>query len=213
MRCQKTSKFLTLIILTFFFISMMGMAVSAQGEPEHAVETGVDDDGDGLTNEDEENKTKTDPLSPDTDGDGLTDLYEWEHEGMDPLDPNIPYKLRVFEDKDEYDREEVRDSLLNTALFTFLMGFAVFALLAGAFTAYFGAGKSRAIGAGLMMIGLIVILVWVFYGVMGEYDSDTLLGIVHWEAAATLEAFVTVLAALVGAVAAIGLFLVAIMKS
>ena len=121
--------------------------------------------------------------------------------------------ILVYQDSDDVDRREARDDKINTALFTFCLAFAVFALLAGAFTAYFGAGKSRAIGAGLMMIGLIVVIVWIYFGIMQEYPDDSLIGIIHWEAAKTFEAFLTVLAALIGAVAAIGLFLIAIMKS
>ena len=85
--------------------------------------------------------------------------------------------------------------------------------LSGIFTAYFGAGKSRAIGGVLLALGLIVILVWVYFGLLSSYPDDTILGIVHWDAARTMEAFVTVLGAIIGAVVAIVLFLVAIMKS
>lgn len=204
MRCQKFVKIGTLFILVIFLISLLGFSTSAVSEV-----SDTDWDGDGLSN-DKEKEYGTNATKPDTDGDGLTDKYEIDHD-MDPL---VSAKdILVYQDKDDVDRRETRDDLFNTALFTFCLAFAVFALLAGAFTAYFGAGKSRAIGAGLMLIGLIVIIVWIYFGVMTEYPDDTLLGIIHWEAAKTLEAFLTVLAALIGAVAAIGLFLVAIMKS
>jgi hypothetical protein len=46
----------------------------------------VDTDGDGLTDEEEENLYNTDPLDPDTDGDGLWDGTEVLDIGTDPLD-------------------------------------------------------------------------------------------------------------------------------
>jgi hypothetical protein len=43
-----------------------------------------------------------------------------------------------------------------------LLTFALFMLLAGAFTAYFGSGKSRTIGIVLLVVGLIVGVLWVY---------------------------------------------------
>ena len=103
--------------------------------------------------------------------------------------------------------------MVNIFLFVLLLSFAVFSLLAGIFTAYFGAGKSRAIGGVLLALGLVVILFWVWFGLLNDYPDDSLFGVVHWEAAKTLEAVVTVIGAVVGATIAIVFFLVAIMKS
>ncbi|MFR9853913.1 hypothetical protein ACL1IW_04345 [Corynebacterium striatum] len=55
----------------------------------------LDTDGDGLTDDQEVNVTKTDPTNPDTDGDGLTDEDETSGErntgfGKKPTDPNNP---------------------------------------------------------------------------------------------------------------------------
>jgi hypothetical protein len=87
-----------------------------------------------------------------------------------------------------------------------VMVFALFMVLAGAFTAYFGSGRSRAIGAALLIIGLIVGIVWVYLG--GFTDIiDVNLSDVIW------NAFLNLLAAIIGALIAVGIFLVAIMKS
>lgn len=206
MRCEKFLKLSALLMIVFMLFSLLVATGPVAGQ----TVSDTDSDGDGLTDEAENNTHNTNPLSPDTDGDGLTDKYEVDND----MDPNEKAKdIHVFETKEDVERRDLRDSLFNTFFFTLCLAFAVFALLAGAFTAYFGAGKSRAIGAGLMVVGIIVILIWLYFGVLSEYPDDTLLGIIHWEAAKTLEAFITVLAALIGAIAAIGLFLVAIMKS
>jgi hypothetical protein len=147
----------------------------------------------------------------DNDGDGLDDQWEADH-GYDNTDKNDPEKVLIYDD-DEWEREEKEDDLLNIFLFVLIMSFGIFSLLAGIFTAYFGAGKSRAIGGFLLVIGIVIILIWVYFGIMQDYPDDTLLGVVHWEAAKTLEAFLTVLGAIIGALVAIGVFLLAIMKS
>lgn len=201
MRCFTKSRISVLLILTFLIFSIFSLTGNVIADQI----TELDSDGDGLSDEKEE-ELGTNATDPDSDGDGLTDGYEVDELNSDPLADQG--KSVIYGE-----REEVQDSLLNTALFTFLMAFAVFALLAGAFTAYFGAGKSRAIGSALMVIGLVVILFWIYFGIMQSYPDDSLLGIVHWDAAHTLSAFVTVLAAFLGAIAAIGLFLIAIMKS
>jgi hypothetical protein len=84
---------------------------------------------------------------------------------------------------------------------------ALFMLLAGVFTAYFGSGKSRMIGVALLVIGLIVGLLWVVMGLDSVEIIDVNLSKVIW------DAFLYILAGVIGALAAIGVFLLAIMKS
>src|SRR5438093_242896 len=50
-----------------------------------------------------------------------------------------------------------------TFLTILLLTFALFLLITGAFTAYFGSGKSRKIGVGLLIGGLVVGLAWGCY--------------------------------------------------
>jgi hypothetical protein len=88
-----------------------------------------------------------------------------------------------------------------------IMVFGLFMLLAGVFTAYFGSGKSRMIGVVLLVIGLVVGVLW---GVLCLDSVDVIdvdLGKVIW------DAFLFIVAGLIGALAAVGVFLVAIMKS
>src|SRR2546428_11952968 len=86
-----------------------------------------------------------------------------------------------------------------------LLTFSLFLVITGAFTAYFGSGKSRKIGGGLLGGGLVIGVLWVI--VMGPLNSSFGL----WDV--VLQTVVILLAALIGAAAAIGLFLLAIMKS
>ena len=88
-----------------------------------------------------------------------------------------------------------------------ILVFALFMLLAGVFTAYFGSGKSRMIGVILVVIGLIVGVVWVAMGLDSVDVLDVNLSKVVW------DAFLYILAGVIGAIAAIGVFLLAIMKS
>ncbi|QLH74853.1 MAG: hypothetical protein HPY73_04970 [Methanomassiliicoccales archaeon] len=93
-----------------------------------------------------------------------------------------------------------------------VLTFALFMLVAGVFTAYFGSGKSRMIGIVLLVVGLVVGVIWV-YGAMwggGDYiplPEDVHISDVIW------NAFVYIIAAVIGALIAIGAFLLAIMKS
>ncbi len=86
-----------------------------------------------------------------------------------------------------------------------LLTFSLFLLITGAFTAYFGSGKSRKIGAGLLVGGLVVGVFWGYYA--GPMNSSVdLVGII-------VQSIGVIIAAVIGAAAAIGLFLLAIMKS
>ena len=88
-----------------------------------------------------------------------------------------------------------------------LLIFGLFLVLAGAFTAYFGSGRSRGIGVALLVVGLVVGILFAFlyyaYGTSPAHQLSALL----W------QAFLVIIAAVIGALAAVGVFLVAIMKS
>jgi len=88
-----------------------------------------------------------------------------------------------------------------------ILVFALFMLLAGIFTAYFGSGKSRMIGVVLLVVGLVVGILWVVMGLDSVAVIDVDLSKVIW------DAFLFILSGVLGALAAIGVFLVAIMKS
>ena len=92
-----------------------------------------------------------------------------------------------------------------TFLTILLMTFALFLVITGAFTAYFGSGKSRKIGVGLLVGGLVVGLLWGWYAGPAATSVDLLTVIA--------QSIGVILAAIIGAAAAIGLFLLAIMKS
>ena len=92
-----------------------------------------------------------------------------------------------------------------TFLTILLLTFSLFLVITGAFTAYFGSGKSRNIGVGLLVGGLIVGVLWGWYAGPGSTSVD-LIGTI-------VQSIGVILAAIIGAAAAIGLFLLAIMKS
>ncbi len=88
-----------------------------------------------------------------------------------------------------------------------LLTFALFLVITGAFTAYFGSGKSRKIGGGLLGGGVVVGVLWVV--AVGPLNSFGPFGLGD----VILQTVVILIAAVLGAAAAIGLFLLAIMKS
>lgn len=90
-----------------------------------------------------------------------------------------------------------------------LLVFAIALILAGAFTAYFGSGRSRAIGGGLMgagvAVGLIVIIMF-WYDILFPHNMLLLDHII-------IPGLIYLVAAGLGALAAVGLFIFAIMKA
>ncbi len=88
-----------------------------------------------------------------------------------------------------------------------VLTFSLFLVITGAFTAYFGSGKSRKIGGGLLGGGFAFGIVWAFLGGFNKViPVDSMLNIV-------IQSIAVLAAAAIGAVLAIGLFLLAIMKS
>ncbi len=101
---------------------------------------------------------------------------------------------------------------LWTFLTILLLTFALFLLITGAFTAYFGSGKSRKIGLGLLVGGLVVGILWAYYVYAAHPISGVAAGPVGL-GTVVIQAIGVMIAAVIGAAAAIGLFLLAIMKS
>lgn len=88
-----------------------------------------------------------------------------------------------------------------------LLVFGLFLILAGLFTAYFGSGKSRTIGVVLLVVGIVVGLAsGYWYHIAHSSDSLALTGLLE-------QTILVIVAAALGALAAIAIFLVAIMKS
>ncbi len=107
---------------------------------------------------------------------------------------------------------EIAGTSLNVGGWQFLaillLVFSLFLILAGIFTAYFGSGKSRMVGVGLLVAGLVVgLLVGYAYSAGWLGVGKGHLGTLIW------ESFLIILAAVIGALVAVGIFLVAIMKS
>lgn len=104
---------------------------------------------------------------------------------------------------------------LNPMIFVtiLLLTFALFLLITGAFTAYFGSGKSRKIGAGLLVGGLVVGIVWGYAAGPANWIEMMVNGVREPLLDVIVQSIGVVLAAVIGAAAAIGLFLLAIMKS
>ena len=92
-----------------------------------------------------------------------------------------------------------------------LLVFALCTLVAGLFTAYFGAGKSRTIGAGLMVLGLVIGIMWIYLAgiantIPGGESNIKVADVIF-------ESLFVIIAAIIGIVIALLLFLGAIMKS
>lgn len=82
-------------------------------------------------------------------------------------------------------------------------------LLTGLFTAYFGRGKSRMVGIVLAVVGVVVgLLMWQMHAMgISEFQSGYEFMELIWSSIKIIGAFV------IGAIIALAIFLVAIMKT
>ena len=89
-----------------------------------------------------------------------------------------------------------------------LLSFGFFTFVSGAFAAYFGAGKSRVIGVILVMVAILTGFVFAMF------TWSFIPGVaVQWDPQTVANAVLAVLAATVGGLASIVVFLTAIMKA
>ena len=92
-----------------------------------------------------------------------------------------------------------------------MLVFAVASIIAGIFTAYFGSGKSRAVGAILIIIGLIVFVLFLWFAGTLSFMGTAPISWAHKDV--ILNGVVAVIGAVLGALIALGIFLMAIMKA
>jgi len=100
--------------------------------------------------------------------------------------------------------------MLNIFLGMMLLVFAIASIIAGIFTAYFGSGRSRAVGGVLIIIGLLVGIVFLWGANMISLGN-----LPDWLnfKNTVVDGIVAIIGAIVGAVIALGIFLMAIMKA
>jgi hypothetical protein len=104
------------------------------------------------------------------------------------------------------------EGLIQYFLGMLMLVFAIASIIAGIFTAYFGSGKSRAVGGILMVIGLIVGIIFLWgAGILASF-MGTPTGFMNIVGSVT-NGVVSVIGAVVGALIALGIFLLAIMKA
>ncbi len=99
--------------------------------------------------------------------------------------------------------------IFQLVLASFLLWFSFLCFASGGFTAHYGTGRSKTIGAGLLLFGFIglVMLVW-FAGLLPGVASP-----VGWQTDVIAMAFWSTVAAAAGGGVAVLLFLAAIMRS
>ncbi len=90
-----------------------------------------------------------------------------------------------------------------------VLAFALVMLVAGLFSAYFGSGKSRAYGGIMAVVGLIVGVVWVY--LVGYSDISPFYEVPAWDT--IYNAVIDLIGIVIGALVAVGIFLVVVLKS
>ena len=96
-------------------------------------------------------------------------------------------------------------SFLTIVIFVF----ALVLMIAGIFSAYFGSGKSRTYGLIMLVAGLVVFAIWAY--LVGWSDMEMFVGVLAKDV--MVDAVINFVAIVLGALIAVGIFLVAVLKS
>jgi len=103
------------------------------------------------------------------------------------------------------------EGLVQYFLSMMTLVFAIASIIAGIFTAYFGSGKSRAVGAILIIIGLFVGVIFLWGANLLSFMGAPV-ELLNFSGT-IVNGIIAVIGAVVGALIAIGIFLLAIMKA
>ena len=102
--------------------------------------------------------------------------------------------------------------MVNQFLSMLTLVFAIASIIAGIFTAYFGSGKSRAVGGILIIIGLLVFIIFLYGANLLSGFLGTPTGLLDFQGT-IIQGVIAIIGAIVGAAIALGIFLLAIMKA
>ena len=103
------------------------------------------------------------------------------------------------------------EGLVQYFLSMMTLVFAIASVIAGIFTAYFGSGKSRAVGAILIIIGLLVGVIFLWGANLLSFMGAPI-DLLNFSGT-IINGIVAVIGAVIGALIALGIFLLAIMKA
>lgn len=103
------------------------------------------------------------------------------------------------------------EELVQYFLSMMTLVFAIASVIAGIFTAYFGSGKSRAVGTILIIIGLLIGVIFLWGANLLSF-MGTPMDILNFSGT-IVNGIVAVIGAVIGALIALGIFLLAIMKA
>lgn len=115
---------------------------------------------------------------------------------------NVPV-YRVI--KRRYNMEILSMSFLTLVV----LAFALVMLVAGLFSAYFGSGKSRSAGVAMAIIGLVLGVVWVY--LTADSGISPFTEVNTWDV--IYNAIIDLIGIVVGALIAVAIFLVVVLKS
>ncbi|MBR6203927.1 MAG: hypothetical protein IKQ60_02540 [Candidatus Methanomethylophilaceae archaeon] len=98
---------------------------------------------------------------------------------------------------------------LMTFVTLIVLAFAIVMVVAGAFAAILGSGKSRAFGGVMAVAGLLVCVIWAY--LVGWSDISPFCEVELYET--VYNAVVNLIGVVIGALVAVGIFLVVVLKS
>lgn len=90
-----------------------------------------------------------------------------------------------------------------------VFAFALVMLVAGIFSAYFGSGKSRGAGVAMAIIGLVLGIVWAY--LVADSGISPFTEVNAWDV--VYNAVIDLIGIVIGALIAVGIFLVVVLKS
>ncbi|MFT0899433.1 hypothetical protein [Candidatus Methanoprimaticola sp. MG2] len=90
-----------------------------------------------------------------------------------------------------------------------VLAFALVLLVTGAFSAYFGSGKSRSAGIAMAVIGLVLGIVWVY--LTADSGISPFTEVNTWDV--IYNAIIDLIGVVIGALIAVAIFLVVVLKS
>ncbi len=90
-----------------------------------------------------------------------------------------------------------------------VVAFSIVMILAGALAAFFGSGKAKAFGGIMAVVGIALLGIWIW--LCGYSDIECFREVPLWDV--FIDGVINLIGILIGALVAVGIFLVVVLKS
>lgn len=123
--------------------------------------------------------------------------------------------LASAEEEEDTSEHDYHNNEWTFLIISFVMTYGASAIVISLFTFKFGQGKAKVIAIPMLLSGLIIWGIWIYFKfiISAQFPNDTIFNIIHWSAAPILKPLLAVIGVILGGGLSLFIFLTVVVRS